>query len=148
MLFIEMCWRVCEEQKQFGWTLVPPNSGVRRKFSWGGFHSLAYGGHLYLVCGVCDVTILRRFHVSKPTFRRSMFVDTICIFFHTHSPYFVCYYTEHKLSALQVRLSEENRLNATTQQFITSKISGWALKQGRKTHSSLRQINLQMQFLY
>jgi len=27
-----------------------------QKFSWG-FHSVACGGHLYLVCGVCDVTI-------------------------------------------------------------------------------------------
>jgi len=32
------------------------SSGVRRKFSWG-VHSVAYGGHLYLVCAVCDVTI-------------------------------------------------------------------------------------------
>jgi len=23
----------------------------------GGFHSVAYGGHLYLVCALCDVTI-------------------------------------------------------------------------------------------
>jgi len=54
--------------------------------------------------------------------------------------------TEYKLlSALEVRLSEENILNATTQQFITAKISGCALKQGRKTHSSLRQSNLQLQ---
>jgi len=30
----------------------------------------------------------------------------------------MCHYTEYKLSALQVRLSEENKLNATTQQFI------------------------------
>jgi len=29
-----------------------------------------------------------------------------------------------KISALQVRISEENTLNATTQQFITAKISG------------------------
>ena len=36
--------------------------------------------------------------------------------------------TECKLSALQVRLSEENKLNATTQQFITAKISGCALR--------------------
>jgi len=28
-------------------------SGVRRKFSWGGFHSMAYGGHLHLVCALC-----------------------------------------------------------------------------------------------
>jgi len=32
-------------------------SSVRRKFSWGVFHSVAYGGHLYLVCALCDATI-------------------------------------------------------------------------------------------
>jgi len=32
-----------------------------------------------------------------------------------------------------------------TQQFITAKISGCALKQGSKTRSSLRQSNLQLQ---
>ena len=53
--------------------------------------------------------------------------------------------TEYKLSAVQVRLSEENKLNATIQQFITAKISGWALKQGSETHSPLRQSNLQLQ---
>jgi len=51
----------------------------------------------------------------------------------------------NKLSALQVRISEENKLNATTQQFITAKISGCALKQGSKTHSSLRQSDLLVQ---
>jgi len=40
---------------------------------------------------------------------------------------------------------EENARNATTQQFITAKISGCALKQGSKTRSSLRQSNLQLQ---
>jgi len=67
------------------------------------------------------------------------FVYTTCIFFHTHSPYFMCYCTEYKLSALQVRISEENALNATTQQLITAKISGRVLKQGSKTHPSLCQ---------
>jgi len=57
----------------------------------------------------------------------------------------MCYCTEYKLSALQVRISEENELNATTQQFITAKISGCALKQGSETHSSPRQSNLQLQ---
>jgi len=52
---------------------------------------------------------------------------------------------EYKLSVLQVRISEENTLNVTTQQFITEKTSGCALKQGSKTHSSLRQSNLQLQ---
>jgi len=32
----------------------------------------------------------------------------------------MCHCTEYKLSALQVRLSEENKLNATTQQFTTA----------------------------
>ena len=74
------------------------------------------------------------------------FVDIICIFFYIHSPYFMCHCTEYKLSALQVRVAEENKLNATTaQQFITAKISGCALIQGNETHSSLRQSNLQLQ---
>ena len=51
----------------------------------------------------------------------------------------------YKLSALQVRISEENKLNATTQQFTTIKISGAALEQGSKTHSSLRQSNVRLQ---
>ena len=72
------------------------------------------------------------------------FVDIISIFFYKHSPYFLCHCSEYKLLALQVRILEENKRNATTQQFITAKISGCALKQGSKTHSSLRQSNLQL----
>jgi len=34
---------------------------------------------------------------------------------------------------------EEKALNATTQQFITAKISGWAFKLGSETRSSLCQ---------
>jgi len=52
---------------------------------------------------------------------------------------------EYQLSALQASISEENTINATTQQFITAKISGCALKQGSKTHSSLRPNNLLLQ---
>jgi len=48
------------------------SSGVRRKLSRRRFHSVAYGGHLYLVCAVCDVTIWRHIHVYKPTFWRSL----------------------------------------------------------------------------
>jgi len=57
----------------------------------------------------------------------------------------MCHCTEYKPSTLQVRISEENKLNPKTQQFITAKISGCALKQWSKTHSSLRQSNLLMQ---
>jgi len=46
----------------------------------------------------------------------------------------MCHCTEYELLDLQVRLSEENKLNVTTEQFITAKISGCALKQGNKTH--------------
>jgi len=81
---------------------------------------------------------------SFPTNFLAKFVDILCMLFYTHSPYFMCHCTEYKLSTLQVRISEENKLNATTQQFITAKISGWALKQGSKTHSSPRQSNLQL----
>ena len=73
------------------------------------------------------------------------FVDTMCIFFYTHLLCVMCHSTEYKLSALQVTTLEENKLNATTQQFIIAKISGCALKQRRKTHSTLRQSNLQLQ---
>jgi len=73
------------------------------------------------------------------------FVDIICIFIYRHSPYFMGHCTEYKLTALQVRISEENVLNATTERFITAKISGCASKQGSKSHSSLRQSNLQLQ---
>ena len=85
---------------------------------------------------------------SFPCFQTNVlakFVDIICMFFYTHSPYFMCRCTEDKLSVLQGRLSEKNKLNVTTQQFITAKISGWALKHGNETHSSLRQSNLQLQ---
>jgi len=37
-----------------------------------GFHSVAYGGHLFVVCRLCDVTIWSHIHVSKPTFWRSL----------------------------------------------------------------------------
>jgi len=54
----------------------------------------------------------------------------------------MCHCTEFKLSALQVTISEENELNATTQQFIIAKRS---FEQESKTHSSLHQRNLQLQ---
>jgi len=70
------------------------------------------------------------------------FVDTICIFFSTHCPYFMCLYTEYKLSALQVRMSE--KIHSTLRHHLTTtNIPGYALKQGSETHSSLRQSKLQ-----
>jgi len=109
---------------------------------YGEFHLVAYGGHLYLMFVVGDVTIWHRIYVQSNVLAK--FVDITCVFFHTHFPYFMCHCTENKLSALQVRISEENKLNAATQ-FITAKISGCPFKQGSKTHPSLRQSNLQLQ---
>jgi len=67
------------------------------------------------------------------------------VFLYIHSPYFMCHCTEYKLLVLQVTISEENTPNATIQQFVTAKISGCVWKQGNKTHSSIRQSNLQLQ---
>jgi len=39
-----------------------------QKIFIGAVHSVAYGGHLYLVCAVCGVIIWRHNHVSKPSF--------------------------------------------------------------------------------
>jgi len=41
-------------------------------FHGGRCRSVAYGGHLYLMCVVCDVTVRRHIHVYKLTFGRSM----------------------------------------------------------------------------
>ena len=103
-------------------------SGVHRKFSWGGV--LCNGTWWSFVFGVRF--LWRHNLTSNSCFQTNVlakFVDIICIFFYIHSPYFMCHGTEYKLLALQVRLSEENTLNATTQQFITAKLSGCALKQ-------------------
>jgi len=57
----------------------------------------------------------------------------------------MCHFNTHKLISAQVRRSEQNTaLNAKTEQFITAKISGNALKQWSKTHSVLRQSSSQL----
>ena len=116
-------------------------TGVRRKFSWVGFVEW----HMVVIGIWCALFVTSQL-TSYSCFQTNLlakFVDIICIFFYIHSPYFMCHCTEYKLLALQVRISEENALNATTQQFITAKISGCALKQGSKTYSPLHQTNLQ-----
>ena len=98
----------------------------------GGFHSAVYGGHLYLVCAVCDVTISHHIHVSKPTFWRS------------------CWHYMHiLLHALSLnqrsKLGYRRKINSTIQQFLTAKISGCTLKHGSKKRLSLRQNYLELQ---
>ena len=120
-------------------------SGVRKIFSWG---RVSFSGIWWsFVFGVSS--LWRHNLTSFSCFQTNVlakFVVIICIFFYTQSPYFMCHCTEYKLSAaLQVRISQEKKLNATTLQFITAKISGCKLKQGSKTQSALRQSNLQLQ---
>ena len=93
---------------------------------------------------VFAVRCLWRHNLTSYSCFKAKFVDIICIFFYTHSPYFMCHCTEYKLSALQVRLSQENKIYATTQQFITAKMPGCTLNREVK-HSLLRQSNLQLQ---
>jgi len=112
---------------------------VRRKFSWRGF--------IQCICWsfVFGVRCLSRHNLTSfPCFQTNIlakFVDTICtlVLFCMHSLYYICHCTEYKLSALQVRILEENTLNATTQQFITAKISDCSLKQGSKTQPTTEQ---------
>ena len=97
-----------------------------------------YGGGLvqgHVVVIWCALFVTSQFNVifMFPNYVLAKFVDIICIFLYIHSPYLMCHCTEYKLSALQVGLSEKNKLNATTQQFITAKISGCVLKQGSET---------------
>ena len=49
-----------------------PDQRCKQKIFMGEFHSVAYGGHLYLVCAVCEVTIRRHINIFKPTFWRSL----------------------------------------------------------------------------
>jgi len=60
----------------------------------------------------------------------------------------MCHCNDHKLiiSTLQIgRQKQDTALNAKTEQFITAKISGNALKQASRTHSMLRQLSSQLQ---
>ena len=62
------------------------------------------------------------------------------MFFYIHSPYFMCHCTEYKLSALQVRLSEEKKPNATTQQLNNCKNIRLRVRTGKlNTHHCVRQ---------
>jgi len=78
--------------------------------------AVAYGGHCYCVCSVCDVTLRRQIHVSNPTFWRRFL--TQCISLYTHSPYsllcnLLCYYIDFKLSALELKLQVQNTVHST-----------------------------------
>jgi len=87
--------------------------------------------HMLVICTWCVLFVTSQFdviHVSKPTFWRRFSTWFAYASTCTPSPLFLCRYTEYKLSALQVWISEENKLNATTQQFTTAKTSGYVSK--------------------
>ena len=113
-----------------------------QKIFMGGIHWATCGGHLYLVCAICDVTISRRIKVSKATFwwsllRQNAYSSTRILL--------ILPVTALNISAPRW-ISKENTTNATIQQFTTAKISVCASKQGSKPHSSLSQSNyLQLQ---
>jgi len=90
---------------------------------------------MVVICIWCALFVTSQFDVifmfPKQDFFE-VFRHIMRIFLHP-LPYFMFHCTEYKLLALQVRLSEKNILNATTQQLITAKISGCALKQGQNT---------------
>ena len=81
------------------------DSGVRRKFSWGGSFSGIWWSFVFGVC-----CLWRHNLTSYSCFKTNVlakFFEIICIFFYIHSPYFMCRCTEYKLLALQVRISEK-----------------------------------------
>ena len=89
---------------------------------------------------VCDATTRRHIQVCKPTLWRSLFIQHA--YFSTRTLLTrcctMCHCNEYQLSVLQVRRRNQNTFNAKTEQFITAKISGNALKQGSRTQSVLR----------
>jgi len=107
-----------------------------------------YGGvimqwHMVVISIWCALFVTSQFDVII-IFPNQRFGEVFCRNMHIllcALPLFICHGTGYKLSTLQVRVTEENKYNATTQQFITAKISGCPLKQGSETHLSLRQSN-------
>ena len=73
------------------------------------------------------------------------FLDIICTIFCTQSLYFCVIALNMNYQPSRLGYWRKKKLNATTQQFITAKISDCEWKQGRKRHSSMRKNNLQLQ---
>jgi len=119
-------------------------SGILRKFSRGRFHSVAYGGHLYLVCAVCDITFWHHIHVSKQRFGEVCWhIDNMHILLHPISLFCVISLNRnYQHSTLGYRRKIKSTLRHSSS---TAKISGCAWKPGSKTHSLLRESNSQLQ---
>ena len=103
---------------------------------------------LLWIYAVCDVAIRCHINACKPTFWRSLLTQ------HAYCSTYtlltccctICHCNEHKFTAIEFMRPEQNTaLKAKTEQFITAKISGNALKQESRTHSVLRQRSSQQQ---
>ena len=115
-------------------------SGVRRKFSWGCFIQW----HMVVIFIWCALFVTSQFDVIL-MFPNQRFGE-VCwhnmhIFLH---PLILCV-TALNINCQQSKLGYRRKINPTTQQFITAKITGCALKQGSKTHSSTRENNSKLQ---
>jgi len=114
-----------------GYVGLSPPVAYAENYHGGGFIQW----HMVVICIWCALFVTSQLDVIF-MFPNQRFGD-VCwhnrhILLHA-LPYFMCHCTEYKLLALKVAILEENKLNATTQQFITAKISGCVLKQGSKT---------------
>jgi len=98
----------------------------------GGFHSLAYGGHLFVACGVCAYSCIQTNVLAK-------FVDIICIFFYTQTHSLILCVIALNLNCQCSKLGYRRKLNSMLHR--SSKLQNFdcVLKKGSKTHSSLCQ---------
>jgi len=96
-------------QRTTVWLIILCSCAVAyaENFHWW-FHSVANGGHLFVVCGLCDVTVWRHIHIHDVIFMYPNQNETneVCwlkmrIFLHA-LPLFL-----NIISALEVRISEE-----------------------------------------
>jgi len=114
-----------------------------QKIFMGGFHSVAFGGHLYLVCAVCDVTIWRHIHVSKPTFSRNFLTQHAYSSARTplNSSVIIALNENYQRSRLRYR----RKINSTLRHRSSRLRKYQAAHHNRGVkHKSLRQSNLQL----
>ena len=117
------------------------NSGVRRKFSWGGFHSVACGGHLYLVCAVCEVTVWRHIQVTKPMFSRTWL--TQYAYSSIRTPLNLCV-TALNINSQRSRLRYRRNINSTLRRSSISQLRKYLASRENRgvkhTHHRVRAI--------
>jgi len=120
--------------------LWPCTIGVRRKFSWGGFVQW----HIVVIFIWCGLFVTSQFDVvfMFPSKVLATFVDTICIFFHAHSPYFICYCTSSFVwrcpSELHALFIAEGAHNHDT--WITADEAQWSAGKRTRYNSVIQRV--------